>query len=388
MYKVYNNQIKISSDIANFLKKVFPNIRKTQLNIIPFIFLGMNLAESVVASDIAKELKGDFSLVQFDSVIKRIRRFFKNKHFNPYDFYDGIIRFVINNYRLKHNDNRVHIILDHMFSHDNYTVFMISMRIGKSGIPLWFRAFEGRDCPDAFKEELLKQGISYVSSLFKENNKNFDLIFLADRWFNSTSLMEYINTLGHTYIFRLKKNFKVFIFDKKEGHYIWNWLDNLRRLKNHPVYYNDIYFTESKYISNIVISSSKKTNDPWILITNGDSKRAIKDYSYRFGGIETIFKNQKSNGFYLEKTVNASLKYFESLYALACFSILYNTILGADYIKNSKSYKNVKITTHTISNGKKTRVLSLFNTGLILFHLAFNSSRYIRLPFSFILYDV
>ncbi len=388
MYKVYNNQNKISSDIVNFLKKVFPNIRKTQLNIIPFIFLGMNLSESVVASDIAKELKGDFSLVQFDSVIKRIRRFFKNKHFNPYDFYDGIIKFVINNYRLKHNDNRVHIILDHMFSHDNYTVFMISMRIGKSGIPLWFRAFEGRDCPDAFKEELLKQDISYVSSLFKENNKKFDLIFLADRWFNSTSLMEYINTLGHTYIFRLKKNFKVFIFDKKEGHYIWNWLDNLRRLKNHPVYYNDIYFTESKYISNIVISSSKKTNDPWILITNGDYKRAIKDYSYRFGGIETIFKNQKSNGFYLEKTVNASLKYFESLYAFACFSILYNTILGADYIKNSKSYKNVKITTHTISNGKKTRVLSLFNTGLILFHLAFNSSRYIRLPFSFILYDV
>ena len=174
---------------------------------------------------------------------------------------------------------------------------------------------------------------------------------------------------------------------KKEGHYIWNWLDNLRRLKNYPVYYNDIYFTESKYISNIVISSSKKTNDPWILITNGDSKRAIKDYSYRFGGIETIFKNQKSNGFYLEKTVNASLKYFESLYAFACFSILYNTILGADYIKNSKSYKNVKITTHTISNGKKTRVLSLFNTGLTLFHMAFNSSRYIS-PFSFILYDV
>lgn len=178
MYKVYNNQIKISSDITNFLKIVFLNIRKTHLNIIPFIFLGMNLSESVAISDIAKELKGDFSLVQFDSVIKRIRRFFKNKHFNPYDFYDGIIRFVINNYRLKHNDNRVHIILDHMFSHDNYTIFMISMRIGKSGIPLWFRAFEGRDCPDAFKEELLKQGISYVSSLFNENNKKFDLIFL------------------------------------------------------------------------------------------------------------------------------------------------------------------------------------------------------------------
>ena len=52
-----------------------------------------------------------------------------------------------------------------MFSHDNYTVFMISMRIGKQGIPIWFRCFEGKDCPDAFKEELIKEGISYVSNV-------------------------------------------------------------------------------------------------------------------------------------------------------------------------------------------------------------------------------
>ena len=81
MYKVYNNQSKISSEISDFIKNIFPNIRKSQLKIIPFIFLGMNLSESVVASDIAKELKDEFSLVQLDSVIKRIRRFLKNKHF-------------------------------------------------------------------------------------------------------------------------------------------------------------------------------------------------------------------------------------------------------------------------------------------------------------------
>ena len=55
-------------------------------------------------------------------------------------------------------------------------------------------------------------------------------------------------------------------------------------------------------------------------------------------------------------------------------------------------YKDVKITTHKffIENGirVKKRVMSLFNTGLTLFHLAFNSSRYIRLPFSFTLYDI
>ena len=99
----------------------------------------MILAESSVASDISKELKDHFSIIQHDSVIKRIRRFFKNKHFHPYAFYDQIIKYVISNYKIKNSDKRVHIVFDHMFSHDNYTVFMITLRVGKQGIPLWFR---------------------------------------------------------------------------------------------------------------------------------------------------------------------------------------------------------------------------------------------------------
>ena len=95
---------------------------------------------------------------------------------------------------------------------------MITMRVGKQGIPLWFRCFKGKECPEAYQEELIKSGITYVSKLF---NNNFDLIFLADRWFNSLGLMKHINFLGNTYILRLKKNIKVLHFGKKEGHKIW-----------------------------------------------------------------------------------------------------------------------------------------------------------------------
>ena len=74
MSKVYNTQQDIARGIEQFLLKVFPDIRKTQLKIIPFIIFGMIQSESTVASDIAKKLKDDFSLIQADSVIKRIRR--------------------------------------------------------------------------------------------------------------------------------------------------------------------------------------------------------------------------------------------------------------------------------------------------------------------------
>ena len=37
MNKVYNNQTDIARGIAKFLKECSPNIRKTQLNILPYI---------------------------------------------------------------------------------------------------------------------------------------------------------------------------------------------------------------------------------------------------------------------------------------------------------------------------------------------------------------
>ena len=177
-----------------------------------------------------------------------------------------------------------------MFSRDNYTVFMITTRVGKQDISFWFRHFKGKECPESFQEELIKSGITYVSKLF---NNNFDLIFLADMWFNSLGLMKHINSFGHTYILRLKETIKVLHFDKKEGHKIWKWLNEFSKYKYHAKAYKEIEFTEDKYITNIVISNFIDTDDPLILVTNGNSKRAIKDYSYRFGSIKSVFKKSE-----------------------------------------------------------------------------------------------
>lgn len=186
MNKLYNNQKEITSNLRTFLEKNVNNIRKTQLNIIPYIMFGMIQAESCSAPDIAKVLKNEFSLIQYSSVVKRINRFWKNTLFNPYSFYHDIISSVLSTYKKKHTDKRVHITFDHMFSHHNYTVFMISMRIGNQGIPLWFKCFKDSNNKNAFRLNTLKEGIQEVSNLFR--NTDFELIFLANRWFYSTDL--------------------------------------------------------------------------------------------------------------------------------------------------------------------------------------------------------
>ena len=388
MSKLYNTQKYITINFKCFLKKF--HLRKTQLNILPSILFGMIQSESVSAPDIAKVLKDEFSFIQFDSVVKRIRRFFNNSLFDPYLFYKDFISFILDHYKKKHQDKRVHIIFDHMFSHDNYTVFMLSMRIGKQGIPIWFQCFKGISNNNAFEIDTLKDAITQVSHLFQ--NRNLELIFLADRWFNSVDLLKHIDSLGHTYCVRLKKNLHVYPFIKKEGHIIQKDIGDLSYFKYKSTTYSNIPFTDERYLTNIVFSDWKDVEEPWIIATNGDPKRAIKDYSYRFGGVESLFKNQKSNGFHLENISNANLQSFTTMYTLLCVSVTYLTILGAEYSKNNSCYKNEKILTHKtyIINGKriKKRVMSLFNTGLTLFHRAFNSIKYIRLPFSFILYDI
>ena len=384
MNKLYTSQIDITSNFELFLKKAVPNIRKTQLNIIPSIMFGMIISESCSSSDIAKQLKDDaFNYVQFNSKIKRINRFWNNKLFEPSTFFKSIITFVLNTYHKKHSDNRVHIIFDHMFSHDNYTVFMLTMRIASQGIPFTFKCFDGNN-DDAFSLNTLQSCIKDVSDLFK--NRGFELIFLADRWFSSTKLLDFIDSLGHTYCVRLKGNIKVY----KDG--IMTKAKKLKHRKFKSVIHKDVSITDKRYKTNLIYSASINTSTPWIIVTNGDPKRAIKDYGYRFGGVESVFKNQKSNGFHLNNINNASIKAFTTMYTILCTCQLYLTILGTDFSKNTRCYSKVKIETHKtyIKDGRKVRkrVMSLFNTGLTLFHLAFQSSFYIRLPFSFILYDV
>ena len=386
MNLLYNTQSQITSSIEDFLKNNVFCLHRPQEKIIPSIIFGMIMGETVVSQDIARELKDDFSFVQLDSISRRIRRLLNNPRFNGYKFYEDIIKSVIANYKIKHPVKRIHLTVDHMYCKENYTVLFVSMRIGKQGIPIYFECFKGIRDPEAFYDETIIKAIDNAYSLFK--NKGFDIVFLADRWFNSQKVLKHIDDLGCTYCIRLKGNLKIKCFDEKEEHFIRKKTEDLVSLKHHSLYYNNVFIYDDLE-TNIVVSRKCVSDEPWIIATNGDASCAIKHYSKRFGSIETVFKNQKSNGFYLEDICTSSLTSFINLYSLVCFSILFLTTIGTDYSKNTKCYKNVKITTHKVYKGKgKIRVMSLFNTGLTLFKMAINSRKYIRIPINMILYDI
>lgn len=189
----------------------------------------------------------------------------------------------------------------------------------------------------------------------------------------------------------LKKSIKLDIMIKERNIIFRNHLVILNTKNMFPKLFENIDYTFSNPIkTNIILGRTNGTDDPWILVTNGNVNKTVKYYSYRFGAIKFHFKNTKSNGFNLEKTKIKKLSAFTGISLIVNIATLFLTILGADYCKNKGYYsKKLKIrdTKKTKSNNI-IRVISLFNLGLTIFKKTYNSFINFKIKCNFILYDV
>lgn len=385
MSKVYNTQENIATNLNTFFTKVCKSLSKVHLKLLPFIIIGMIDSESVVTNDIIKKLKGDFLLVKNESNQRRLRRFFNSNTFNIFHFYDCIIRHIVSNFKCRTSRDRIYISFDHCFCKNKFTILCFSFKIGKHAIPLWFRCFKGKHDSNAFVSSTINKGISYISDLFKDSPCK--LVFLADRFFISTKIMNHINSLKHIYVIRSKNQFTVRVPVKNEKNTIRKKLSDITPFISKAIFFNNIYFTEKLNCKvNIAISKNNGESEPWYLLTNGDPKKAIKSYGYRWS-IECFFKNEKTNGFYLESTNVRNTNAFSTMFGLSCVATLWLTGIGVYYSRN-KGRKNCFITDNKKVKDVKKRIISIFNVGLIYFNIAYNSIKYLYLNYNFLINDV
>ena len=367
---------------------------KTLLNFLPELYCSMINAESINIDKLSMCLFKDFNpFIKLDSHTRRISRCLNNQKYNLHSIFDDIVQDCLSKFKLSHSDNNIHISFDHMFDKDNFTILMFTLRIGKQGVPIYFKSFAGKQDEkhgEAFKVKNIKAGIIYCHNLIKKFLPDANIIFLADRWFgNLFPLMMYIDGLGDKFVMRCKSNMLVFYQPSKENHKVWIPITDLPHYVNHSAFYEKLEFTRKKYVFNLAYCKSNDHKESWLLITNDNPRNAKRFYGYRFGAIEFLFKSQKTNGFYLEETGIKNMHAFDNLYALICIANLYLNCLGTDISKNSKCYKNIgfRITRSNSKTKRVTRCVSRFRAGLRLFKMAIDCPRYFRLPTTFILYD-
>lgn len=407
MNKLYYNQNFIASKLITFFSIISLKLSKPNLKMLAFSIISLIHSESVVTADLANSFNSALSSNNTSSIQKRFWRFFNNKNVNIYDTYNSIVNYIISNINnVRHNE--LIVSMDHMFIKDNFVVLMFSLKIDSQSIPLWFSLertssnchsnIQKNSRKKLFSQDFIFNAIDSVIELLKPLNSK--IIFLADRWFFNLQLLKHIDDNSGFFAFRAKVNscVKVLVYDKKEKHYIYRKLSYFKPYVYKSAFFQNLSFGDMGFIANLAIAPASKTkasdddiidddNDTWFIITNLSPKLAIRKYKMRYAAIEFLFKAQKSNGFFLEKTKTKNLHAMETLYGVVCIAHLWLSILGLDYIKNYNHVKNkINIRFNKKVNGKTIRILSTFKLGLTLFKRVYNHSIDFILKTNFRLY--
>ena len=140
--------------------------------------------------------------------------------------------------------------------------FCFLLKLVSNGIPLWFRCFKGKQDPDAFSLSLINQGISYVFDLFK--SKNYNLIFLADRWFNFREIMQHIDSLSCTYCIRTKTNVAIEIDNFEYSDMIAS-ISDIEPFFSKSIIFNSVRITSFKFQTKLVVSKTDSHNESFFI---------------------------------------------------------------------------------------------------------------------------
>lgn len=236
---------------------------------------------------------------------------------------------------------------------------------------------------EACQLKLIKEGIGDTNKLLKEKNRQLEIIYLADRWFDNCKIMKYIEELGGTYCIRIKSRLTFYIHNYGE---IAGYTKDVKPKEKEEQYFERVTIIKHRYDTKMAVSKKEGHEEAIYVLTNGKVEDGIKNYSYRFGSIECIFKNQKSNGFRLESTKMKNIQSFKTMFGIMCVALVWLIILGVEYtIKKEKNKIKIKIYK---KKDKGKRIISLFNTGLMYFNLCLNSYQVPKIRCNFLLYEI
>lgn len=196
--KIYNSFEENTSKLKELFLKVSNDLSKPQANNLALIVNRAVNSKSIVTTSLASEMVS-LKKNKFDSITKRIYRFWNNKKIDMEQYYDNLIKYVLSNFNIKHNKT-VYIVIDHTFNRDDFTSLVVTLCIGSQSIPLYYRCFKEIDDKEAFSIKTIENALEKADSSFP----NAKIIFLADRWFNDPNIIKKVTTICDYFVIRTK----------------------------------------------------------------------------------------------------------------------------------------------------------------------------------------
>lgn len=258
------------------------------------------------------------------STERRFSRWFHNDNIEVADIYDPLIKQALRDW----GQETLYLALDTCMLQNTYCQIRICLIYRGRSIPLvWLTIEHGSS---SVKFSVYKELMSRAKSLLPENRK---VVFLADRGFIDTQLMEFLTSELH-WNFRIRYKLSSHVYRRsKRG-------NGFSKVKisaqyGHARFFHNVYVTDKQHgaVHLAFARHSGKEDETWLIVSNEPTDlETFTEYGLRFD-IEEGFKDDKSGLFELESSKLRDAKAITRLYTVIAIATLFLVSQGVAVVK-------------------------------------------------------
>ncbi|MCP4613380.1 MAG: transposase [Planctomycetes bacterium] len=258
------------------------------------------------------------------STVRRFSRWLHNQRIKIYELYGPIIADAISDW----GNHTIYLALDTTMLWNTFCQIRLSVIYRGRAVPILWKTIKHGSSTVAFIE---------YRDLLNEAKKLLPLganvIFLADRGFADTELMEYLSESLHWHWrIRIKSSFLVFKDGKKRGKTGSIWLR-----RGQALFLQKVQITKKKFGPvYLALAKPHGVDEDWFIVSDQPtSTKTFEEYGLRFD-IEENFLDDKSNGFQLESSSLRSAKAISRLTLVLAVTTLFLVSQGTEVVSSEK----------------------------------------------------
>jgi hypothetical protein len=256
-----------------------------------------------------------------DSRIKRYSRWVQNEGIEYRRFYLPFVSELLTHLA---TIRELAFVIDGSEVGHHCITLMISLIYGKRALPITWLVVKG--CKGHLPEKAHLELLTQLQVILPENCR---MVFIGDGEFDGIELQAALQTQGWRYVCRTAKNTQLY-----EDGLPFSFDDLCLRLDD-QICLPEVWFTKEGYGPVSVIARWERGfAHPIYLVTNFElADEAVYWYKKRFQ-IETFFSDEKSRGFFLNKSHLSDPERLSHLMIAACLAYLWIVYLGCVAVRD------------------------------------------------------
>lgn len=258
------------------------------------------------------------------SVIRRFRRFLDNDRIEVHPLYAPLLTQALQGW----DGKRVYVALDTSMLWNTYCLVRLSLIYRGRAVPIVWNVLEHSSASIAYEDyQALLDRAAQVLFPFA-----CQVIFLADRGFADTALMQHLLQLGWHFRIRIKESFWIYPPGKRPRK-----VNKIPLAAGHTAFWHHVQITKERFGPlHLALGRTLQSQERWVVISDQEtSVETFQEFGLRFD-IEENFLDDKSNGFQLEASLIRSAKALERLCFVLAVTTLYLIAQGTQVVKTNK----------------------------------------------------